>query len=108
MKRTDALTKVYKICQRLDAVNPQEFFVIPVRLYLFGSLLTNKPNPADIDFLFDYREQPDLNVNDVIYALKYGKPSPSHLVSPQGNADDSLRTSRQREFIGALATRSWI
>jgi hypothetical protein len=49
MKRRDAFRKLRTICQRLDEVDPQQFFVIPLRLYLFGSLLTDKPNPGDID-----------------------------------------------------------
>ncbi len=76
MNRRDAFAKLYRICQRLDAVNPEEFFVIPVRLFVFGSLLTNKPNPTDIDLMFQYQERPDLNADEVVHALSYGKPLP--------------------------------
>ena len=58
MKRRDAFRKLRTICQRLDEVDPEQFFVIPLRLYLFGSLLTDKPNPGDIDLLFEYHRSP--------------------------------------------------
>lgn len=76
MKRKDALQKLTKICQRLDGVDPNDFHVIPLRLYLFGSLLTDKENPDDIDLLFQYEERSDLDPNDILYALTYGKPLP--------------------------------
>ncbi len=55
---------------------PAEFFVVPLRLYLFGSLLTNKPNPADVDLLFQYQERSDLDPDEILYALTCGKPLP--------------------------------
>jgi hypothetical protein len=76
MNRRLALGKLYRICERLDAVNPSEFFVIPLRLYVFGSLLTDKPNPTDIDLLFQYRERSDLDADKIVRALSYGKPLP--------------------------------
>jgi hypothetical protein len=45
MKRKDAFHKLKTICQRLDELNPDEFKIQPLRLYLFGSVLTNKPDP---------------------------------------------------------------
>jgi hypothetical protein len=44
---------------------PEQFFVIPLRLYLFGSLRTDKPTPGDTDLLFEYREQSDLEPRDI-------------------------------------------
>ena len=76
MKRKDAFRKLRVICQRLDEVDPEQFFVIPLRLYLFGSLLTNKPNPSDLDLLFEYRDRPDKDPYDIVYRLSYGKPLP--------------------------------
>jgi hypothetical protein len=48
MKRRDAFRKLRTTCHRLDEIDPQQFFVIPLRMYLFGSLLTDKSNPSDI------------------------------------------------------------
>ncbi len=64
------------ICQRLDEVDPEQFFVTPLRLYLFGSLLTDKPDPSDVDLLFEYRDPPNLDPSDIVYRLSYGKPLP--------------------------------
>jgi hypothetical protein len=76
MKRKDALRKLRTICQRLDEVDPEQFFVIPVRMYLYGSLLTDKPNPGDMDLLFEYRERPDRDPEELVYRLSYGEPLP--------------------------------
>jgi hypothetical protein len=73
MKRKDALRKLRTICQRLDEVDPEQFPVIPVRLYLYGSLLTDKPNPGDIDLLFEYRERPGRDPKDLVYRLSSGE-----------------------------------
>ncbi|MCG2770416.1 MAG: hypothetical protein ABIK79_05775 [Chloroflexota bacterium] len=74
MKRRDAFRKLRTICQRIDEAG--EFPVIPLRLYLFGSLLTEKPNPSDMDLLFEYRERSDLDPDDILHRLSYGKPLP--------------------------------
>ena len=58
MKRRDALRKVRTICQRLDEIDPDAFFVRPFKLYLFGSVLTDKPDPADIDLALVYHDPP--------------------------------------------------
>jgi hypothetical protein len=76
MKRKDAFRKLRVICQRLDEVDPEQFLVVPLRLYLLGSLLTDKPNPLDIDLLFEYRESPHLDPGDIVHRLSYGKPLP--------------------------------
>jgi hypothetical protein len=76
VKRKDAFHKLRVICQRLDEVDPEQFFVIPLRLYLFGSLLTDKPNPSDVDLLFAYRDPPNLDPTDILYRMTYGKPLP--------------------------------
>jgi hypothetical protein len=79
VKRKDAIRKVRTVCQRLDEVDPDTFFVIPVRMYLFGSVLTDKPKPEDIDMLFEYQEPSDRNPSDILYRLSYGKPLPHDL-----------------------------
>ena len=76
MKRQDAFRKLRLICQRLDEVDPEQFFVLPLRLYLLGSLLTDKPNPSDVDLLFEYRDRPDLDPVDIVHRLSYGKSLP--------------------------------
>jgi hypothetical protein len=77
MKRKDAFSKLRTICQRLDEADPATFFVIPKALYLFGSTLTDKPNPADLDLILDYQDRPDLDPRDIVARLSYGKPLPS-------------------------------
>jgi hypothetical protein len=76
MKRADAIRKLRTICQRLDEADPAEFFVVPLRLYLLGSLLTDKADPGDLDLLFEYRERADLDPDDIMHRLSYGQPLP--------------------------------
>ena len=76
MKRKDAFRKLRTICRRLDETDPADFFVIPLRLYLFGSVLTEKSNPSDLDLVFEYRERPDLDSREMLYRMSYGKPLP--------------------------------
>ncbi|MBU0490435.1 MAG: hypothetical protein KKB13_01170 [Chloroflexi bacterium] len=76
MKRTDAIHKLRTVCQRLDEADPATFFVVPLRLYLLGSLLTDKPNPGDVDLLFEYRERPDLDVDEALGRFWRGEPLP--------------------------------
>lgn len=79
MKRQDALRKVQAICERLDKVDPDTFFVRPLKLYLFGSVLTDKPEPNDIDLVLDYRDRPIQSTEEAIarYAdIVYRRPLP--------------------------------
>lgn len=76
MKRKDAFRKLRTICRRLDDRDPEQFPVIPLRLYLFGSLLTDKPDPSDVDLLFNFRDRPDLDPGDIAHRLSYGEPLP--------------------------------
>jgi hypothetical protein len=77
MKRKDAFRKLRTICHRLDEADPATFFVIPKALYLFGSTLTDKPNPTDLDLILDYQDRPDLDSDNIVFRLSYGKPLPS-------------------------------
>ncbi len=52
MRRKEALGKLRRVYERLDGVDPKTFFVVPPRLYLFGSVLKYRPMPTDIDLLF--------------------------------------------------------
>ena len=81
MKRKDAIRKVATVCQRLAEVDLNDFYVVPLRLYAFGSVLTDKPNPTDVDLLFEYENRPDLDADDILYRLSYGKPLPSDQAS---------------------------
>jgi hypothetical protein len=76
MKRKDAFRKLRTICQRLDDRDVGQFPVIPLRLYLFGSLLTDKPDPSDVDLLFKFQDRPDLDPGNIVHRLAYGKPLP--------------------------------
>ncbi len=76
MKRKDAFRKLRTICERLDERDLEQFPVIPVQLYLFGSLLTDKPDPADLNLFFDYQNHPDVDTADLFNRLSYGKPLP--------------------------------
>lgn len=76
MKRKDAFKKLHTICQRLDEIDSKQFPVIPLRLYLFGSLLTDKHNPSDIDLLFKFQDCPGWDPDEILYRLSYGKPLP--------------------------------
>lgn len=67
MKRKDVFSKLRTICQRLDEVAPEEFGPRPLRLYLFGSLLTDKPDPKDIDLVLIYEFDPEFDF-DSLYA----------------------------------------
>lgn len=67
MKRKDAFSKLRTICQRLDEVAPADFGIQPLRLYLFGSLLTDKPDPKDLDLVLVYEFNPGFDF-DRLYA----------------------------------------
>jgi hypothetical protein len=75
MKRTDAFRKLHLICQRLDEIGIS-FFVMPLRLYLHGSVLTDKADPGDIDLIFQYQDQPGLDPNELYARMAYGRPLP--------------------------------
>ena len=79
MKRHDALRKVRTVCERLDEIDPDTFFVRPLKLYLFGSVLTDKPDPNDVDLVLVYKEPPVQSREEASarYAdIVYGRPSP--------------------------------
>ena len=77
MKRIDAFRKVRTVCQRLDEVDPDTFPIQPLKLYLYGSLLTDKPDPADIDLILVYELGRNIDVaRDIVMAMSYGRPLP--------------------------------
>jgi hypothetical protein len=75
MKRKDAFRKIRTICQRLDDVDPQTFHVQPLRLYLYGSLLTDKPDPTDVDLILVYDNSPNFDPRKEVAAISYGRPT---------------------------------
>jgi hypothetical protein len=104
MKRKDAFRKLRTICQRLDEADPATFFVIPKALYLFGSTLTDKPNPTDLDLILDYQDRPDLDPDDIVFRLSYGKPLPAEqTVTHLRRGMKMVRI----EFLEAEGLREW-
>jgi len=78
MKRKQAFEKLQIICERLNEINTTKLFIIPVRLNLYGSILTNKPNPADIDLLLQFKYK---DINNVLYRISYDKVLPEQQVA---------------------------
>lgn len=83
MKRRDALRKVRTICERLDQSaymppDPDTFYIRPLKLYLFGSVLTDRPDPQDVDLLLLYTNGPrtEEKAMEIVTALAYGLPTP--------------------------------
>jgi hypothetical protein len=81
MKRSDAFHKLRAICQRLDEADPDTFPVVPLRAYLFGSALTAKPNPADLDVILVYDRPPHYDIDAEIQAMSYHLPRAHHRAS---------------------------
>ena len=77
MKRTDTFLKLTTICRRLDLADPASLPVIPQGLYLFGSLLTDKLAPNDIDLLLHYQYHPDQDVEELYDCLVNHVPLPT-------------------------------
>jgi len=73
MKRQDALRKVRLVCERLDAIDPHTFPIQPLILYLFGSTLTANTNPADVDLVLVYRDNPEISYSagEITHMLAY-------------------------------------
>lgn len=64
MKRRDAFRKIRTVCERLDSIDLDEFPIWPIKLFIFGSVLTTKPDPDDIDLAFVYIENPKIEYSD--------------------------------------------
>jgi predicted nucleotidyltransferase len=56
MKRDAAFAKLQTICQRFDGAGTTDNLLLPIQVWLFGSLLTDKPEPDDIDILVKFDE----------------------------------------------------
>lgn len=73
MKRADALRKLRTICERLDTL--ESLPVTPLRLYLFGSVLTDKEKPADIDLILVHELPAGFNFEMDVQAMAQGRPT---------------------------------
>jgi hypothetical protein len=79
LKRKDAFRrKVRTICQRLDEVDLTTFEVEPVRLYLYGSALTDKPVPNDIDLILIFERSDKISPEEIYRRMVYRVPLPDH------------------------------
>lgn len=74
LKRKDAFQKLRNICDRLDTLGIDVLKVTPLRLYLFGSVLTDKARPEDIDLILVYEYPPDFDYGWELAAMSYGRP----------------------------------
>jgi hypothetical protein len=98
LKRKDAFRKVRTVCERLDKVNPKTFEVEPRQLYLFGSVLTDKPDPSNIDLLLVYEHIPGIDYDKFLAGLSHRRP-----VLEQRLAID-LRRGMQKVRISMVKT----
>ena len=103
MKRKDAFRKLQTICQRLDTLGTDVLLVNPLELYLFGSVLTDKPNPADIDLLLVYELPPDFDYAREAQAFAYHTPRASDRVV----IELRRRMKFIRMFTARNALRNW-
>lgn len=75
MKRQDAYKKLRTVCQRVDQLDGEQFTLIPLELYLFGSVLTDKPNPSDLNLLLYYAHHSTYDPEedyDALISYRYG------------------------------------
>ena len=106
MKRQDALRKVRTVCERLDQVNLATFPVVPQTLYLFGSNLTDQPDPTDVDLVLIYGPNPQhyIDPEDAYYILTYTP----HLI-PANQARVHLRQGLQNvKLFMQTSLATWI
>lgn len=59
MKRDIAFRKIQTLCQRFDDAisGSSEYVVFPIQVWLIGSVLTDKPEPDDIDLVAEFDSQ---------------------------------------------------
>jgi hypothetical protein len=74
MKLDDAMTKVQTVVDRLDAGDVVDPTIKPLRLYLFGSVLSGKTKPNDVDLLMMYETTDDYNADEVYNWYVYKEP----------------------------------
>lgn len=76
MKRLDAIKKLQTVCARVDSLDFSKFHVLPVRMFAFGSILTDKPNPRDLDLIFQYKTLNTYTGEMLMQDLSHGKTIP--------------------------------
>ncbi len=83
MKRGDAIKKIQILCSRLDQAygHPEENYgVNPLHVWLFGSVLTDKETPEDIDLVIQMdttlAKNSQKKISSIIHYLSYGQPMP--------------------------------
>lgn len=75
MKLEDAMTKVQTVVDRVEAGDVVDSEVIPKALYLFGSVLSGKNKPRDVDLLLMYEPAKEFDAERAYRAYAYGEPS---------------------------------
>lgn len=101
MKRRDAFRKVRTICQRLDTVDLDTFPIWPFKLYLFGSVLTNKLNPNDTDMALVYQDNPRVKYSDAEFTrMIFYEPR----LQPQNRASVELRRGMKKVQLYMVST----
>ncbi len=106
MKRKDALRKVRTVCERLDNIDLSTFPVVPQTLYLFGSTLTDKPAPSDVDLVLIYGPNPPFNIapEDAYHILTYAP----HLI-PANQARVILRQGMKNvKLFVETSLETWV
>ena len=107
VKRKDALRKVRTVCERLDKVDPKTFEVEPRQLYLFGSVLTDKPDPNNVDLLLVYELIPKINYDKFLAGLSRGRPVlEERLAIHLRRGMQKVRISTARTLLGTWDQRS--
>lgn len=81
MKRIDAIEKLRTICDRLNHIDFTKFHLMPLQLFAFGSILTDKPNPNDLDLFLRHKLLDTYTPSLLIHDLSYGKPIPGEKAS---------------------------
>ena len=59
IKRSTALNNLYHICELLDKQTEYDIPGIIKKVYVFGSILTTKPEVGDIDLFIEYERIED-------------------------------------------------
>ncbi len=102
MKRADAFRKIRTICTRLDEDYPNplpQFRVTPLKLWLFGDLLTDKPHPDEVDLLLFVNDHRESYLDEELEEIAYRQAN--HLPMPAEEAAARWRRGLQKVQIFA-------
>jgi hypothetical protein len=75
-------------------VGPATFYIIPLCLYFFGSVLTDKPYASDLDLLPKYRERPELDPRRSSLSAYHRKAGLNRASDPAFTPQDEERSHR--------------